>query len=109
MWFADSSLAAPVFIRNAFTLVIFLNLEEKKAIAYLIEDNVAWAMTYLIPSNISKVLWKQEIYFLKQAGKHTVEVIKNTHVGDLIPASVLSSFSTARFYSISLLYHTVFH
>lgn len=45
----------------------------------------------------------QEIYFLKQAGKHTIELIKNTHVDNFIPPSVLLSFSTAR-----LLQHIIF-
>lgn len=39
---------------------------------------------------------KQDIYFLKQAGKHTTELIKNTHVDNFIPALVFLSFSTAR-------------
>lgn len=39
---------------------------------------------------------KQDIYFLKQAGKHTTELIKNTHVGNFIPALVFLNFSTAR-------------
>lgn len=73
------------------------NLRGKKAVASLIEENVAWAVTYLIPHNISKIHQKQEIYFLKQAGKHIIELIKNTHANNFTPAVVILSFSTARF------------
>lgn len=38
----------------------------------------------------------QEIYFLKQAGKHATELIKNTHVDNFIPVLVFLSFSTAK-------------
>lgn len=53
-------------------------------------------MTFLIPINISRMHQKQEIYFFKQAGKHIIELIKNTHVDNFIPALVFLSFATAR-------------